>query len=572
MINSKIFDTASTNKITFMPYRFAQVDTAPGADTTAPAKVALTLDTGVANQIKLSWSIPATNEETNGGSVGFNGLNIFRMVNTPDTTNWHNSALLVKQTTSTETFWIDTNVSGGNTYRYRVTSKDSAVQFNESFFTDTKSTAPADPNPPGLIQLFDNPSDTQPSPDVTPGDTMLIRVIDTGANTSGAVLETVTIRIKNTVTNEQETAVLSEKDTDDAIFELNFRFSANPADNASGSGRLYVLAGDSVQFDYTDPADATDTKTVTKLAGAVLDGGVRSSDTEIRQGDTAVIYAGSMSNPSPIDNAGATDTVTGATYTFIGIPDTYVVLFGARLWIDSGVLGKLEPAVDSLKGTATIIGGACTFSMSSVVAPEFILDPGDTVNLLVTIQIIDTVPVGETLDVKLAKGAVVHALGGLYPDSEVNSPGELAVRSNGPKILVSTLMSTTSAPVTYSGPAGDTVPGATLTIELRYDNDGGETAVNYVLSAHIPANTQLGTGIDSPSAAALMSPHTGAVAAVTITDDSGVVVADTHPAASRLKWTFTTGVAPNNGDGVGSVDASAADVDAGIVKYKVYIK
>ncbi|MBI4179975.1 right-handed parallel beta-helix repeat-containing protein, partial [bacterium] len=138
------FRGPGADTITFSPYRLGAVDTASGADTTAPGLPAsVTLDTtSVASAIMLTWVIPTINEETNGGAVGFSGVNIWRSTQ-PDTNNWANSANLVKQTASTDTTWTDTNVSLAVTYYYRLTSKDGAVLLNESFFTDTKWAAPA---------------------------------------------------------------------------------------------------------------------------------------------------------------------------------------------------------------------------------------------------------------------------------------------------------------------------------------------------------------------------------------------------------------------------------------------
>lgn len=140
------------------------------------------------------------------------------------------------------------------------------------------------------------------------------------------------------------------------------------------------------------------------------------------------------------------------------------------------------------------------------------------------------------------------------------------------KILMLVERDTPLAPASYNGPAGDTIPGATLTYTIRYDNDGNDTGVDFRLTVKIPQFTMLATGIDSPAAAANLSPHTGATATVSVTDTAGVVVAVTDPAAALIKWTFSTGVSPNNGDANGVVDAASSDVDAGFVKFKVYIK
>ena len=563
-IDRMVVDTAATKKITFRPYRFGAVDTSPGADTTAPGLVTgIALDTSTPGQIKLSWVLPNINEETNGGSISFNGLNIFRTVNIPDTNNWHNAALLVKQTLSTDTFWTDTNVTGGNTYYYRVTSKDTSPNFNESFFTDTKFVALPPPNPPGLLQIL--ALSGAATFDLVPGETVTLRVIDTGANLNPTSAETVVVFVKNLATNELDTRVLTELDTNNAVFEAKFRMSGNPADNTHGDGKLYVLAGDTVRFDYTDPTDAADTEQVILKVITVLEGSALPADTQIRQGDTAVIFMLLSMNELPKDSASPTDTITGVRLALTGVPDTYVRPGGARMWLDSGIIGKLEPGVDSFLTSFTPNGGECTFPVSG---PLTVFAPGDTRIFLFTLEIIDTVPVGETLDASMAPGAIAHALGGRVPDTFINSTGALAVIGGKANVLIGVSQETILAPVSYNGSMNDTVPGATMIISLRYDNDGADTAVGFTLNARIPQSTVLAVANDST----LLFPHLGAAAVVTVTDDSGNAVLDTDPNARRIKWTFTAGIGPNNGDPVGVVDAASQDVDAGYVKYKVYIK
>ena len=397
--------------------------------------------------------------------------------------------------------------------------------------------------------------------DVAPGETLTISVLDTGVNTNPTVAETFTIIMMNLVTGEQETPVLTEKDTNNAIFETEFRFSGNAGDNGHNSGKLYVQPGDTVKLSYTDPGDAADTSIVKLPVTAVLDGKPRGADTEVWQGDTAVIMAFSVVNDLPKDNASQTDTLTGLQVNILFAPDTFFAVLGVKLWDDTGILGLVEPG-DLLVDSRTPASAVVTFSF----APR-VLAPGDTKNFLVTVELTDTAPVSETIDAKILKAGATHVLTGAAPDTDMNSFGVLGVKSGRPKVLMSVSQDTIITPASYGGPANDTIPGATLTYVIRYDNDGGETSFNFILTTKIPQRTVL-----AKADTTLVSPHTGAAVTVTVTDDTGNVVADTDPLAQRIKWTFSTGVAPNNGDPIGVVDAAAADVDAGIVKYKVYIK
>ena len=142
-IRKMVFQKSNGDSVVWSPYRLGAVDTTSGADTTAPAlPTGVTLDTSVSGKIKITWTNPTTNEETNGGSVGFNGVKIYRLKDVVDTTNWANPSNLIASLTSADTTYVDTNVFGGNSYYYRLTSRDAATFVNESFFTDTKFASP----------------------------------------------------------------------------------------------------------------------------------------------------------------------------------------------------------------------------------------------------------------------------------------------------------------------------------------------------------------------------------------------------------------------------------------------
>lgn len=121
-----------------------------------------------------------------------------------------------------------------------------------------------------------------------------------------------------------------------------------------------------------------------------------------------------------------------------------------------------------------------------------------------------------------------------------------------------------AAPGTYNGAAGDSVPGSTLTYVIRYDNDGNDTALGFQVTFRLPANTSI---VDTPTVLA----HNGGSGTVLFLDqsDSGVALG---PSVAKVKVTYTNPLGSTNGDANGTVDAAAPDIDAGSIKFRVYIK
>lgn len=119
----------------FIPYRLGVVDTSSAGDTLAPAPPdSITTDALVIGQITLSWSNPVADEDST-PLTGFGGVRVYRLKNRPDTIHW--AANLVWTAAPGETRWIDTGVTPGQRYYYRLTSRDTAPVVNESFFGDT---------------------------------------------------------------------------------------------------------------------------------------------------------------------------------------------------------------------------------------------------------------------------------------------------------------------------------------------------------------------------------------------------------------------------------------------------
>ena len=170
----------------FRPYRLAPVDTSAGADTTAPAApTGVALDTSEAGYITVSWTNPSSNEETNGGTLGFAGVKIYRLTNTPDTTHWGNA--LVWTAGASDATWRDNTVTGQNTYYYRLTSRDGASFVNESFFTPDTKFATRIPPPPSPADTITIVSGNHQLGNPDSALSLRVRVVDTGgAGSSGA--------------------------------------------------------------------------------------------------------------------------------------------------------------------------------------------------------------------------------------------------------------------------------------------------------------------------------------------------------------------------------------------------
>ncbi|MFB6347442.1 MAG: right-handed parallel beta-helix repeat-containing protein, partial [bacterium] len=145
LLDQRIVDSVNN----FRPYRLGKVDTGVGADTIAPADV--TKDTAIPDDQKITvkWKEVTTNENGQALPGGeFTEYRIYRT--TSDTlTDWKQNATQVTTIgTRTDTDYVDSSLTNGDTYYYRVTAVDDASPENESFFSDTVSAVP-----PGPINL-----------------------------------------------------------------------------------------------------------------------------------------------------------------------------------------------------------------------------------------------------------------------------------------------------------------------------------------------------------------------------------------------------------------------------------
>ncbi len=321
---------------------------------------------------------------------------------------------------------------------------------------------------------------------------------------------------------------------------------------------------------------------------ADLAGDVVASYTSTAGNDT-IFKTNSGTNPTaqvrPV--FGDTAAVVGASSQSMAPSDTRTFTVRIVNWANQTDVIKIESDTEDVSGLSedsiTIrVNGALIYQNGNDSFPQFALPalpPG--ADTTVTVEVVSSATaLGQAVVnlLTIPNSGIGGDTGGYLGNNGETYAGDgdakvtLTVNINSINVQIKVEQEVTSAPTSYNGPMGDTVPGATLTYVIRYDNDGNDTAVGFTLNTKLPANTTLGTGLDSPTASALLSPHTGATVTVTIMNDTGTVVTVTDPSASRLRWTYNIGVAPNNGDSGSSVDATTSDVDAGFVKFKVYIK
>ncbi|RMH55614.1 MAG: hypothetical protein D6679_11370, partial [Candidatus Hydrogenedentota bacterium] len=120
--------------VVYTPWRLGPVDTSPGADTVAPKApdtVAVTVLGG--ETIQVTWAIVTADGEPDPNATNLTGYRIYRS-KTSDTSYW---PLVGTVPAGTESF-MDSNLTTGETYYYRVTAYDNVSPFeNEAFYSDS---------------------------------------------------------------------------------------------------------------------------------------------------------------------------------------------------------------------------------------------------------------------------------------------------------------------------------------------------------------------------------------------------------------------------------------------------
>ncbi|MEK8024302.1 MAG: right-handed parallel beta-helix repeat-containing protein, partial [Candidatus Hydrogenedentota bacterium] len=149
-VRNKIWGPAR-DSVPYSPYRLGGVDTASGADTTAPDAPDTVVAVGLGeNQIRVTWGAVTTQEEVNGGAIGLGGYRIYRST-TQETSNW---VLRGDVSSGTQTF-DDSGLASFESQYYRITAYDVSTPENQSFYSDsTAAGITADTTPPNAFTLI----------------------------------------------------------------------------------------------------------------------------------------------------------------------------------------------------------------------------------------------------------------------------------------------------------------------------------------------------------------------------------------------------------------------------------
>ncbi|MBI4178899.1 right-handed parallel beta-helix repeat-containing protein, partial [bacterium] len=145
-IRKMFYQPSNGDSIIYQPFRLGEVDTAAGADTTAPKApdtVAASATAG-AGTVLVTWSAVTANEEGVAGSPAVAVYRVYRAT-VSETSSWP----LVGS--STGAAFTDSGMTFGPTYYYRVTARDGAAFQNESYYSDSVASA----NPTGFTKAIE---------------------------------------------------------------------------------------------------------------------------------------------------------------------------------------------------------------------------------------------------------------------------------------------------------------------------------------------------------------------------------------------------------------------------------
>jgi hypothetical protein len=210
------------------------------------------------------------------------------------------------------------------------------------------------------------------------GDSLLVIITDTDQNANTLLAETIVVTVTNNRTGETEAVVLTETGLNASLFDsATLPISGDAADSATGSGRIHVLAGDTLTIRYIDPDYSSDSisGTVTCLYPDSRSAGVFPPELRIDDSVTAIII------DTDQNLLGLTAETVSVTITNLRTGETELLTL-REIGPNSGYFGGADTlpitasASDSVSGSGRIYAeGGDTIRISYT-------DPTDTADTL----------------------------------------------------------------------------------------------------------------------------------------------------------------------------------------------
>lgn len=123
---------AGRGAVTFQPWRLGPVDTAAGADTTAPLAPVLTGSDSPYPNLRIFWNASLGNEDGYAGAPGVTSYTVYRAASAQP-------SVWTRLGETTSLVFTDTSAASGTVYSYAVTARDNAPVVNESYFSASLS-------------------------------------------------------------------------------------------------------------------------------------------------------------------------------------------------------------------------------------------------------------------------------------------------------------------------------------------------------------------------------------------------------------------------------------------------
>ncbi len=192
----------------------------------------------------------------------------------------------------------------------------------------------------------------------TPGATVTFTLADGDLNTDGAVSNTFSINVRNTVTNEIEPLLLIETGISTGIFTGAVSTVYGMAAGGGGDGIFNVRAGDTLSAQYSDALTANGGTSVLNVSSTVTGGSnaiLTVSHTGIVPG-TAISYT--LIDADLNTHPGSADTITLTAVSSSGESETLTL---TETGASTGIFtGSINTAYSALPG----VGGDASFGVS----------------------------------------------------------------------------------------------------------------------------------------------------------------------------------------------------------------